>query len=282
LSFPVCEELERMKVPFIFLSGYDRSVIPLAFVKHRLLSKPFGHDELEAALAEFAPGAVTSDSVTDWLGNALLDGLTRATTRVVAPLLERVALSPGQMLHAAREPIPHVHFPINGLVTLFAREPRGRRLAVGMVGREGIIGVTEILCSGAPAFSEAIVELPGEAWRIASHELSPLLRTFRDLRTSLLAYANLLIGEIAESVVVTGHGTVEQRLARWLLAASTRSGRAQLEVTHEHLSQVLGVRRAGVTVALHDLESVGALKSYRQLIKITDAERLRRAAKGFA
>jgi CRP-like cAMP-binding protein len=281
-SFPVCEELERMKVPFFFLSGYDRSVIPLAFGGHRLLSKPVEYEELEAALAEFDPGTVASDGVVEWLGNALLDGLARATTRVIAPLLERVPLEPGQVLHAVHEPVPHVHFPIDGLVSLFARDARGYRLAVGMVGREGIVGATEILSGGAPAFSEAIVELPGEAWRIASHELSPLLRAFRDLRTGLLTHANLLIDEIAQTAVVIGHGTVKQRLARWLLAASTRSGRTHLELTHQHLSQVLGVRRAGITTALHDLEGLGAIKSYRQLIRVTDADLLRRAAEGSA
>ncbi len=282
MSFPICEELERKKVPFIFLSGYDHSVIPPAFGKHRLLSKPFERSELIAALAELAPGASTSDTETEWLGNALLEGLTRATSRAVAPLLERVTLKRGQMLHAAREPLAYVHFPIDGLITLFARDPHGHRLGVGMVGREGMVGATEVLSSGAPASSEAIVEVAGEAWRIASHDLAPLLRSFRDLRTSLLSYARLLVDEIVQTAVVTGHGTVEQRLARWLLLASMRSGREQFEVTHEHLSQVLGVRRAGITVALHELESVGAIKSYRQLIKVVDAERLRRAAKGLA
>jgi len=90
-----------------------------------------------------------------------------------------------------------------------------------------------------------------------------------------------LIDEVAQTAIVTGHGTVDQRLARWLLMASTRLGRPELAVTHEHLSQVLAVRRSGVTVALHELEEFGAIKAHRQLIKIADPERLRRAANGF-
>jgi CRP-like cAMP-binding protein len=285
-TFPVCEELQRLNVPFIFLSGYDRSVIPQAFVKYRLLSKPFERDELKAALAEFAPGATGpgatgQDAVAVWLGNELLDGLTRITLRAMAPRLERVTLKPGQLLHAMRAPLSHIYFPSEGLVTLFTRDRRSRRLAVGMVGREGMIGTTEVLSAGAPAFSEAIVDLQGEAWRIAAEDLSPMLRSHRELRTALLTYAKVLIEEIAQTAVVTGHGTVEQRLARWLLIASLRSGRPQLEFTHEHLSQVLAVRRSGVTVALHELEEFGAIKAHRQLIKVADSERLRRAANGF-
>jgi len=277
-SFPVCEELKRLKVPFVFLSGYDRSGIPPAFTEYRLLSKPVEQGELKLALAEFAATAPTREGATVWLGNDLLDKLTPATLRTLQPLLERVVLKAGQVLQVTRAPLVQVHFPTSGLVTLFARDTRGRRLAVGMVGRDGMVGSAE---SSAPPSIEAVVELSGTAWRVDSGELASLQRNHLDLRANLLGHARSQMEEIAQTAVVTGHGTLEQRLARWLLTASTRAARKQLPLTHEHLAQVLAVRRSGVTVALHTLEGIGAIKSHRQLVDIVDRVLLQRAANGF-
>jgi CRP-like cAMP-binding protein len=281
-SFPVCEELKRLKVPFVFLSGYDRSLIPAAFTGYRLLSKPVEQGALKLALAEFAATSAAHEGATVWLGNDLLDKLTPATLRTLQPRLERVVLKAGQVLQAARAPVVQVHFPTSGLVTLFARDTRGRRLAVGMVGRDGMVGATEALGNAAPAFIEAVVELSGEAWRIDAGELAPLLRNHTDLRANLLGHVRSEMEEIAETAIITGHGTIEQRLARWLLIAATRARRKQLALTHEHLARVLAVRRSGVTVALHKLEGIGAIKSHRQLVDIVDRAGLQHAANGFA
>jgi CRP-like cAMP-binding protein/CheY-like chemotaxis protein len=284
-SFPVCEELKRLKVPFVFLCGHDCSPIPHAFANYRLLSKPVGQDALKLALAEFAataPGHQDApEGVTVSLGNDLLDKLTPETLCVLHPRLERVALKAGQVLQAARLAVSHVYFPTGGLVTLFARDARGRRLAVGMVGRDGTVGAAESLSNAAQAAIEAVVDLPGEAWRIDAGELAPLLRNHLDLHASLLGHARAQMEEIADTAVVTGHGTLEQRLARWLLIAATRAEQEHLALTHEHLAQVLAVRRSGVTVALHTLEGTGAIKSHRHRVDIVDRAGLKRAANGF-
>jgi CRP-like cAMP-binding protein/ActR/RegA family two-component response regulator len=280
-SFPVCAELKRLKVPFVFLSGYDRSRIPSAFTDYKLLSKPVEQDQLKLALAEFAATDAAHEGATVWLGNALLDKLTPPTLRTLQPLLERIPLKPGRVLQAARAAVSHVYFPTDGLVTLFAHDTRGRRLAVGMVGRDGMVGANESLCDAAPAFIEAVVELSGEAWRIDAGQLAPLLRNHVDLRANLLDHVRAELEEIAQTAIVTGYGTLEQRLARWLLIAATRAGCKQLPLTHEHLAQVLAVRRSGVTVALHTLEGIGAIKSHRQLVDIVDRAGLQRAANGF-
>jgi CRP-like cAMP-binding protein/CheY-like chemotaxis protein len=289
-SFPVCEELKRQNVPFVFLSGYDRSLIPQAFTTYRLLDKPVERNELKRALAEFAAtkpahegpahdGA--TESTTVWLGNDLLDKLRPATVHVLQPRLERVALKAGRVLQPARRASPHVYFPTDGLVTLFANDKYGRRLAVGMVGRDGMVGAAESLGSTVPSSIEAVVELSGEAWRINADDLAPLLRNHLDLRANLLGHARAQVEEIAQTAIATGYGTLEQRLARWLLIAATRAGRKQLLLTHEHLAQVLAVRRSGVTVALHTLEGIGAIKSHRRQVDIIDRAGLQRAANGF-
>jgi CRP-like cAMP-binding protein len=216
------------------------------------------------------------------LGNSLLDELAEPAFHDLEPKLERVALSRGRLLHAARQPIAHVHFPTLGLVSLMARDRHGRRLEVGMVGRDGMVGASEALTDGSPAVTEAVVQVPGEAWRVATAELIALLRLNRTLQTSLLRCVHAFTEEMAQTALAIGHGTIEQRLARWLLTAASRSERSGLEITHEQLSRLLAVRRSGITVALHVLEGSGAIKADRRMIEITDRAGLQRAANGFA
>ena len=284
-SFPVCEELKRLKVPFVFLCDHDCSPIPHAFANYRLLSKPVEQHALKLALVEFAATAPRHEDAAGgaiaWLGNTLLDKLMPETLRVLQPRFERVALNPGQVLQAARKAVSHTYFPTNGLVTLFAHDACGRRLAVGMVGRDGTVGAVESSGNTKPAAIEAVVDLAGEAWRIAAAELAALLPNHLDLHARLLDHARAQMEEFAETAVVTGHGTLEQRLARWLLIAATRAEQKHLALTHEHLAQVLAVRRSGVTVALHTLESIGAIKSHRHRVDIVEPAFLKRAANGF-
>ena len=185
-SFPVCHELKRRSVPFFFLSGYERSVVPALFSEHRLLSKPVDLARFRTALAEF--GKAQRQPRAE-LGNALLDALPRAAFAALEPRLERVDLMAGKVLQYAHQPTPYVHFPTGSLVSLVARDRRGRRLEVGQVGHEGVIGAAEALTSGAPALTEAVVELPGGAWRLATAELTALMRLHRNLQADLLRYA---------------------------------------------------------------------------------------------
>ncbi len=269
LSFPVCHELQRRNVPFFFLSGYDGSVIPDAFRNSRLLSKPIDRGDLRTALADFARidaarinvarVDVAHRKIRILLGNRFIDSLAEAAFRAVEAKLERVSLNPGQVLHGARQPISHVYFPIAGLISMMAHGAGGRRLEVGLVGSEGVT----------------------QAWRIAVKDLMPLLQSDRSLRTDLLRYVQTLIGQMAQTTLATGHAKIEQRVARWLLMAATRCNTTRLEVTHEHLSQVLAVRRSGITVALHVLEERRVIKSHRKLVEILDRAGLLREAAGF-
>src|SRR5438477_629800 len=112
-SFPVCHELKRRSVPFFFLSGYERSVVPALFSEHRLLSKPVDLARFRTALAEF--GKAQRQPRAEF-GNALLDALPRAAFAALEPRLERVDLMAGKVLQSAHQPTPYVHFPTGSLV----------------------------------------------------------------------------------------------------------------------------------------------------------------------
>ena len=100
-----------------------------------------------------------------WYGNNVLDGLTRGSSRAIHRQLEKVDLVAGQVLHATNEPGRSVYFPASGLVTLLARNKRGERLAVGMVGSSGVVGAADMLGAGSLAFTDAVVQVPGQASR---------------------------------------------------------------------------------------------------------------------
>jgi CRP-like cAMP-binding protein/CheY-like chemotaxis protein len=280
-SFPVCDELQHRKVPFFFLSGYGSWVLPDAFRGSRLLSKPVNRTDFQTALIELGHNERTlPDKKRTVLGNALIDSLPDTAFWALEPRLERVFLRPGQMLHQARQPIGHVYFPTEGLISLMARGSRGRRLEVGLVGSEGMTAAAALLDENSVTATEAIVQLPGKAWRISARELVSAAERDSVLRASLLRYVRSMVGQMAQTAVATGHAKIEQRVARWLLMASARCRSSRIEVTHEHLSQVLAVRRSGITVALHMLETRRVIKSYRKLVEILDHAGLVREADG--
>jgi CRP-like cAMP-binding protein len=280
-SFPVCDELQRRNVPFFFLSGYERSVIPDAFAKRRLLTKPVDQRIFRTALADFGRISAIHRKARRAFGNGLLDALPDIGVSALEHKLERVSLKAGQVLHAARQEVSHVHFLTEGLVSLVARGARGRRLEVGLIGREGMTGAAALLDDAAIAATESVVQLPSQAWRVSVKELAPLLRNHRSLHSHLLRYVHALIAQMAQTALATGHAKIEQRVARWLLMAAQRCNTQRLEVTHEHLSQVLAVRRSGITVALHMLEARRVIKSHRKLVEILDHGGLLREADGF-
>jgi DNA-binding response OmpR family regulator len=114
-SYPLCHELQQRNTPFVFLTGYGRSMVPPEFRQARLLSKPVDPREFKAALTAFAESARPTPAAGD-RGNRILDALAGADWQDLRARLEQVPLEVGQILEAPWEKITHVHFPISGLV----------------------------------------------------------------------------------------------------------------------------------------------------------------------
>jgi CRP-like cAMP-binding protein len=267
-SFPICADLQRLAIPFFFLTGFsDRQFIPAEFRQHRLLSKPIDVDEFRVALADFEGTADPLDTAGKSFGNVLLDALSAADRRQLAPRLRQRSLVPGQMLEG-------IYFPTSGLVSLFAAGPGDERIEVGMVGRDGMTGITALFDRPQPASIVSKVLQPGEAWYIASADLANVLRDHRGLHRQLLRHAHDLIDQMAGKVLTNGHATLEQRLGRWLLMADDRGAGRHLEITHQELADIFGVRRQGVTEALNMLEYRGFIRGRRRLVEIRDRDGL--------
>jgi len=262
-SFPLCEQLRKRDIPFM------------------LLKKPVDDHEFGRALAGLArpSGEASPEASTESeRGNQVLERLAPDDLRALQPHLEHVALEAGQTLSSADGEVEWVYFPVTGLVSVSARNARGKAVEVALVGREGLAGGTLLLGPARSPGLESVMHVAGSAWRTSAGALMPLLEHHPELRAKLLAAVHAFVGQMSNSVVSIGSSTIEQRLARRLLLASLRLGTPQLALTHEALARLLAVRRSGVTVALHMLEARKVIRSRRNLVEILDYEGLTEAA----
>ncbi len=212
--------------------------------------------------------------------NRLLAALSPRDLRQLSPLLETTPLAARQVLDAPQDLIEHVYFVESGLVSVVGTTEPDHRIEVGMVGREGMTGLGIVLGDDRSA-NEIIVQSAGTALRISSVELRKAMKANPTFAAILLRYVNVFVTQASQTALANGRGRLDERLARWLLMWHDRLGDADLIITHEFLALLLGVRRPGVTVALHDLEARGLIRANRNLVKIIDRDGLQLAANGF-
>lgn len=209
--------------------------------------------------------------------NHLLAVLPPAEFAILASSLQREKLAIKQVLHAPHQSIDAVYFPEAGVVSMVALLQDGHELEVGMTGREGFVGVPAVLGGGMPAL-EAIVQLIGSAWRISAVALQQALEACPELKSLLLRYVLAFHGQVSQTAVCNGRHTLEERLARWLLMIHDRGDGDVLPLTQEFLSTMLGVRRAGVSVAASILQKAGVIENAKGRIRIADRAGLENAA----
>lgn len=211
-------------------------------------------------------------------GNRLLDGLPARdrlalTARARMRRLEQreILWEPGQRIEAAA-------FPVGGVVSLVASTSEGDGVEVATIGREGMVGVSVVLGGRDRPIERAVSQIPGDALLVDAGDLEARLEASPDLRSLMLAYTHTLLKHVAQGVACNRLHPVEQRGARWLLATRDRVQRDELELTHEFLSQMLGVRRASVSDTLAVLQRAGLVSTRRGVISIEDPAGLREAA----
>ena len=278
-SYPLCVELERRKVPYCFLTGYDRSIIPSDFRHTPVLSKPCDATQLKSALDTLLrrpPPAAEPPRAAR--GNRLLDGLASADRAAIDPCLKPVRLSAGQVLELNGTPQAQIFFPETAVISLEV-DSNGRRIQAALVGREGVVGAAALV--GARVGNRAVVQIEGNAWSASVDDIARQLAANPGLRNRLEEAVNGLVMQLSRTLLATGHATIEQRVARFLLMATERINATDVPITHGMLADTLGVRRAGVTVALHVLEGKQAVRSERKRVRVLDRAALSEAAGGF-
>ena len=211
------------------------------------------------------------------MSNLLLAGLPRSQYRALLPRLTLVSLDFGDVLHEQGKPIREVYFPTASLVSLLTLVDGHLALEVGMVGREGMVGVALALGIGASPV-RALVQGAGPALRMDAGHFREALRTSPKLQRALQHYTGALIRQISQTAGCNRFHVVEQRLARWLLMTRDRVRSSEFRLTHEFLSQMLGVRRVGVTEAATALQQRKLIEYRRGNIRIRNEAGLQAAA----
>jgi CRP-like cAMP-binding protein len=212
--------------------------------------------------------------------NRILASLTDEDLALLEPHLEPVTLKFRQRLENAGKKIKSAYFPSRGIASVVAISTTERRQAeVALVGREGMTGLAIVLDADRSP-NETFMQIPGDGQCIAAADLQRLLETSPTLRACLLRYAHVFSIQGMHSALANSHGKLEERLARWLLMAHDRINGDDLAMTHDFLALMLGVRRAGVTIALHHLEARGLIAMSRRSIGVLDRDGLEESANG--
>ena len=212
--------------------------------------------------------------------NRLLRSLSPSDFAAIAPHLRASEFVRGQVLEQADVPVAEVSFVVRGLIAMVASGPAGWLAQTGLVGLEGMTGMSVVL-GGGRSTQECRAQTEVAARTISASRLSEILAVRSGLRASLLRYAQTLLVQISHTALANGRATVEERLARLLLMTHDRLEVDAMPLTHERLSAMLGVRRPGVTDAIHRLEGEGLIRGRRSLIEVRDRERLEDAAGGY-
>jgi CRP-like cAMP-binding protein len=211
--------------------------------------------------------------------NFLLAALPEADWLLLAPQLESVQMAHRQMIEAANEPIRHVYFPTKGIISIVAKSPDGQQIEAGVVGREGMSGFA-IVMSNHRSPNDAFVQVAGEAQRMSADDLRATLSQSEALRQLAQRFVQVFMSQVVQTALANGRAKIEERLARWLLMAQDRLEDSDLQLTHEFIALMLGVRRPGVTDAINDLEGKGLVRSRRGLVTIVDRKGLEATAGG--
>jgi CRP-like cAMP-binding protein len=211
------------------------------------------------------------------LSNRLLASLAPEDLDLLGPHLEPLPLPQKQTLSAPYTPIDYVYFPQEGMVSLVQPLEDGSVIEVGMIGNEGFVGAP-ILLGADTSPLEAMVQMPGSALRMPASAFREEAGRSTTLSGLLLRFVQALHVQVALTAACNGRHTLPERLARWLLMARDRATSDQLPLSHEFLSDMLCVRRAGVTVALGTLKAAGLLRNSAGRVTIIDRQGLEAAS----
>jgi CRP-like cAMP-binding protein len=198
---------------------------------------------------------------------------------LLQPALKRVQIERGAVLHRAHEGIDHVYFPESGIASVLGVTPKGARVELGLYGREGM-GPTAVLLRAETTPHEVHVQISGAALKLDAAVLREIMEDCRTLHGRLLRYAQAAHVQTAQTALVNATEKIGARAARWLLMCHDRTDGNTLGLTHSVLSFMLGVRRAGVTMALQHLEKAGAVSLERKTITVANRRKLESAANG--
>jgi CRP-like cAMP-binding protein len=209
--------------------------------------------------------------------NQLLARLPKATWSRLDAIGQVIDLTLSEVFGEPDAPTTQVYFPIDGFFSLLAQVDSEHVIEVGMVGREGMLGI-QVALGVAIEPLKAIVQGQGRALQIDAKAFRRELAANAALRSTLDRYVYVLLSQHARAAACLRFHMIEQRLARWLLMSQDRASSDVFQLTQEFLAYMLGVRRVGVTVAAGELQRKHLISYERGEMTIVDRAGLELAA----
>lgn len=210
--------------------------------------------------------------------NLILNSLPSREYERLTSYLEQVELPLGETLYSPEEPIRYAYFPLRGTVSIVTVLRDGGSVEAGIIGNEGMVGLPLILGTEMELNRRAQVQIAGNGLRLKASLLKAEFNKGERLHDLLLRYLHAFITQISQTAACNRVHKLEERLARWLLSCQDRLNSDEMQLTQEFIAEMLGVRRAGVSVAATQLEERGLIKHKRGYIQIFDRARLEAAS----
>ncbi len=204
------------------------------------------------------------------VNNQILDTLSPETFNRLAPHLIQVNLAQGEIVHNPGEPLVHLYFPIDCLFSVVLTMQNGATAEVGMVGNREVLGINALMGNSETTQTAYEVQVAGSAIRIDAAVIREEFNRKGELHDLLLRYTQAFLAQVSQTAACNALHVWEQRLARWLLETQERISSDELPLTQEFIAVMLGVRRAGVTLAAQKLQEQKLIQYRRGNVKILD------------
>ena len=213
----------------------------------------------------------------DVLGNRLLAVLAPEERDRLLRGAKSEPVEAHQVLYTAGREISHVYFPVTGMISLVVKMTDADDVEAMTIGNEGVIGIAVIL-GVASSTMEALCQIPGRALKVPARAVVEEIRRTASVNRLLLRYAEAVMVQLAQHAACNRTHSIEQRCARWLLMTRDRVASDEFPLTQQFLAEMLGVRRATVTMIAGALHKAGLIDYSRGRIRIVDGQGLERVA----
>jgi len=215
------------------------------------------------------------ETASELLRNNLLRAVRSEDWALLKPALKEWSAPTGTVLHQPGDPVRCAYFPRGAsLISYLVVLSDGRAIETALIGREGAIGGF-VSRGSLPAYTRAEVQVGGSFYRIDLRDLEDAKERSPALRHLFARYADCLLAQVFQSVACNAAHTIEQRAAKWILAAAERSGVDDFAVTQEQLAAMLGVGRSYLSRVIADLRDAGFVETRRGRLSIGNLDGLR-------
>jgi CRP-like cAMP-binding protein len=233
--------------------------------------------KITSVRAKNPPVSSSKDGDGNSVYNEILLALPPREREQLMPNLEFVRLKLHTVLFEPGDTLKSAYFCNSGMFSVLNVMPDGRSVEVGVIGREGFLGLP-VLAGFRTSNTRIVVQGEASAFRVSAEFLRANLRQYPNLDRQLRRYSVMRELQVTQIATCNRLHEVDERLARWFLMTQDRVGSDALPLTQDFMAQMLGTRRSSVTVAAGTLQKAGLISYTRGSVTILNRKKLEEAA----